>query len=106
MTDQDIVELRRLAESARDADAKRIGEMTDENFLEHVAAHAADTRLENACKPATILALLDRLETAEADAARYRWLMRACPEMLPELPDIDAHIDRERAATKENNDGP
>jgi len=56
--------------------------MTDDDELRALALGAANVRACSvcheeflaACDPQTILSLLDRLQAAERDAARYRWL--------------------------------
>lgn len=67
----DLTTLRALAERARDADATlwdihpaALGTITHRRVDD--AAHAARSELSRAASPATILALFDRVERAEA----------------------------------------
>ena len=63
-------ELRKLAEAANTTTEQRANMQT----AQYHAAWAARDAFKNAATPAAILELLDRLEKAEKDAARYRWL--------------------------------
>lgn len=92
-------ELRKLAEAATVGIWKASG--FDVNSKEHGWATIANTELdydgmaENAAyiaaaNPAAILALLDRVEKAEKDAERYRWLVDADMLSSPSVDMADA----------------
>lgn len=64
-------ELRKLAELANTTDAER----ADMEHAQFKIAHLAKQEFEATVTPTVVLQLLDRLEKAEGDAARYQWLL-------------------------------